>query len=463
VSSQSYTPTQNVPFSQEAEEATIGSVLVNPKMATVVAAFLKPEDFFLLRNHYIWEAIIRLLERGAEVDYLLVIEELRAMNRLDGIGGEVYVIGLFRNTPTSIHAEAYGRLVERASLRRRLMNAADEQRGLAMNENMAIEEVVTAITSRLIKVTSSVLGRATKHISEAIDLYFTEMGLRKSGQAKSAMVPSGFADIDTLLGGFPRKQIALVGGKPGSGKTSLLLGSALNNGKLGVRSVIGSLERTSGEVMEALLSIETGIPRIKLMTEAVLSETEAKLLDEASKRLASLPIFIIDTSDLRGQAMTPDLFALKVKNVVMEQGVDIVYLDYIQLMTSGQFEPQSPADITDCSWKFKQLCIELNCAGVAAAQYNRGLTTKKAKRPTMFDFLGGSGLERNAIMAMHLHNDEVEGTREIIVDKNNLGEITQDEGQLRLAWNKYCTKFFDWNGQYSVDVKQLQRREDVDR
>lgn len=138
----SYTPLQQIPFAPEAEEAVLGSVLVNPSAMDVLAEFLKPADFFLLRNNYVWEALSRLHERGESIDYLTTVSELKAMGRVENVGGEVYLIGLFRNTPTSIHAEAYGRIVERAAIRRHLMTAADEIRGLAMNENMALEEVI---------------------------------------------------------------------------------------------------------------------------------------------------------------------------------------------------------------------------------------------------------------------------------------------------------------------------------
>ncbi|MFN8375633.1 MAG: replicative DNA helicase [Anaerolineae bacterium] len=218
MSNQPYLPTQNVPFSQEAEEAVIGSVLVNPSMFPTVASFLKPEDFFLLRNNYIWEALLRLMERDEQIDYLTLIEELRAMNRLDGVGGEVYIIGLFRNTPTSVHAEAYGRLVERAAMRRRLIATADEIRGLALNENLAIEEVVTNAESRLFSVTERQLKREMLPIREAIRQYYDRVEYLLQNQEEAHGVPTGFKDLDHLLGGFQKSDFIIFAGRPGMGK-----------------------------------------------------------------------------------------------------------------------------------------------------------------------------------------------------------------------------------------------------
>jgi hypothetical protein len=151
---QSFSPaTQNIPFSQEAEEAVIGAVLVNPAVLPALA-FLEASDFFLLRNSYIWQALLRLQAKGGSIDYLTVTEEVKSERKLEDIGGEFYLAGMFRNTPTSLHAEAYAHIVETAALRRHLMVAADEIRGLAMNENMELEEVIANADRRLYEATA---------------------------------------------------------------------------------------------------------------------------------------------------------------------------------------------------------------------------------------------------------------------------------------------------------------------
>lgn len=146
-------PYQIPPFSQDAEEAVIGSILVNPPMLASLA-FLQPKDFFLVRNQYVWDAFISLQMKAEPIDYLTVVNEIKTQRSIDDIGGEVYLIGLFRNTPTSVNAEAYGRIVERAAMRRNLMAAADEIRGFAMNENLDLEQVISECDNSLFSATS---------------------------------------------------------------------------------------------------------------------------------------------------------------------------------------------------------------------------------------------------------------------------------------------------------------------
>src|SRR5690554_393153 len=148
-----------VPYSQEAEEAVIGAVLVNPEAYLAVASFLKPEDFFILRHAYIWEALGRISERNESIDYLTVQEELRALGRLAEIGGPAYLTQLMNAMPTSMHAEVYGRIVERAAIRRRLLAAADEIKSLAMDEELPIEKVTDEAESKLFSVTERNLRR----------------------------------------------------------------------------------------------------------------------------------------------------------------------------------------------------------------------------------------------------------------------------------------------------------------
>src|SRR5262245_55815985 len=131
---------QLAPYSQEAEEAVLGAVMVNPEAFLAVASFLKGEDFYIVRHGYIWDALMRISERNDQIDFVTVQDELRATNHLSEIGGPAYLLTLINSTPTSIHAEVYGRLVERASIRRRLLHAADEIKALAMDEQLAIEK-----------------------------------------------------------------------------------------------------------------------------------------------------------------------------------------------------------------------------------------------------------------------------------------------------------------------------------
>ncbi len=206
------------PYSQEAEEAVLGAVIVNPEAFLGVASFLNAEDFFIARHAYIWEALLRISERNDQIDYVTLLEELSAMNRLTEIGGPGYLLHLTNSTPTSVHAEVYGHLVERAAVRRRLLAAADEIKALAMDEQLSIEKVTSDSESRLFHVTERNLRRELIPMREAINDYFERMEHLIQNPDEPLGLPTGFRDLDELLGGLQRSDLLIFAGRPGMGK-----------------------------------------------------------------------------------------------------------------------------------------------------------------------------------------------------------------------------------------------------
>lgn len=208
----------SAPYSEEAEEAVIGSVLVNPEAFLTVASFLKADDFYLIRHGYIWQALDRLNNRGEPIDYLTLMQELKDMGWLDDIGGPGYITRLVNNTPTSMHAEFYGRIVERTALRRRLMSTADEIKAIAQDETLDIDTVINNSETRLFSVTDRQLKREFVPMHDAVSEYFDRIEHLMQNQIESFGVPSGFKKLDELLGGFQRSDLLIFAGRPGMGK-----------------------------------------------------------------------------------------------------------------------------------------------------------------------------------------------------------------------------------------------------
>lgn len=209
---------QQIPYSQEAEEAVIGAVLVNPVAYFGVASFLQPDDFFILRHKYIWQALTRLTDRSEPIDYLTLTQELKDMDKLAEIGGPAYLTQLINSTPTSVHAEIYGRLVERAATRRRLMAASDEIKSLALNDELTIEQVINESESKLFDVTERQLTRELIPMREAISSYFDRVEHLMYDKDAALGLPSGFKDLDKLLGGLQKSDLIIFAGRPGMGK-----------------------------------------------------------------------------------------------------------------------------------------------------------------------------------------------------------------------------------------------------
>ena len=206
------------PFSQEAEEAVIGSILIDPSAYVSVAAFLKADDFFLLRHQYIWQGFERLNTRAEPIDLITLAEELENMEVLDNIGGRAYLVQLLNNTGTSVYAEVYGRLVERTSIRRKLMVTADEIKKLAMDESLNIDTVVGDAESKLFNVTESQVKRDFVPMWDALSAYYDRMEYMLQNSSEAAGTPTGYRDLDALLGGFQKSDLLIFAGRPGMGK-----------------------------------------------------------------------------------------------------------------------------------------------------------------------------------------------------------------------------------------------------
>jgi replicative DNA helicase len=430
-----------IPFSQEAEEAVIGAVLVNPNAFLTIAAFLKAEDFYLLRHAYIWQALLRLNERNEPIDYLTVIQELKDMGWLDEIGGPAYITQLVNSTPTSIHAEVYGHLVERAAIRRRLLAAADEIKGLALDEEKAVETVINEAETRLFAVTENQLKREFVPMQQAISDYFDRLEHLMHNQDTPLGLPTGFRDLDELLGGLQKSDLVIFAGRPGVGKTSFLLSVALNAARLGARIGIFTMEMGVEQITQRLVSMETGINSQKLRLGQLTPQEYSRFV-EASSRMSGLSVFIDDTP-----ALTPTQMRAKCRRLQHEFGIDLIILDYIQLMNAGtNYENNRVQEVSYISRSLKELARELNVPLFSAAQLSRAVEQRQDKRPVLSDLRESGSLEQDSDVVMFLYRDAVynEATEfpnqaDVIVSKHRNGPT----GTISLYFEKTVTKFMD--------------------
>ncbi|MFQ3566010.1 MAG: replicative DNA helicase [Aggregatilineales bacterium] len=436
-----YAANQQAPFSQEAEEAVLGAVLINDESFLSVASFLRSEDFFILRHGYIWEAMTRISERGERIDFVTVQDELRALGHLDDVGGPAFLLQLINSTPTSINAEIYGRLVERAAIRRRLMKVADQIKGLALEEDLAIEKVTSEAEARLFEVTERNLRRDLVPMRDALSEYFDRIEYLMQHPDEPLGLPTGFRDLDELLGGMQRSDLLIFAGRPGMGKTSFLLSVALNAAKLGGRVAIFTMEMASDQIVQRFVAMETGINTQRLRT-GQLSQQEWARFVQATGRLANLRIFIDDTP-----AINPLQMRTKCRRLLHEYGLDLVIVDYMQLMNAGGgYENNRVQEISYISRSLKELARELNVPVFSAAQLSRAVESRHDKRPVLSDLRESGSIEQDADIVTFLYRDVVynEATEfpnkaDIIVAKHRNGPT----GTISLHFERSLTKFSD--------------------
>ncbi|HLA41816.1 MAG TPA: replicative DNA helicase, partial [Aggregatilineales bacterium] len=347
-------PGKIAPHSREAEEALLGSILINPEAYYEVAAFLMTEDFFILRNAWVWEAMQRLNERGEVTEYLTVIEELRAQERLEDIGGAAYITYLASNIGTSVYAETYGRIIERASTRRRMLTAAGEIARLAREEDLDINDVVDRAESTLFGVTEKNLKKDLVPIQHAVSEYYDRIEQLYLNRAQALGVPSGFTELATILGGFQKSDLIVLAARPGMGKTSLMLNIAMNAARSHTNVGIFSLEMSTEQLIQRLVSTETGINSQKLRL-GTLDSHEWDLFVEATNSLNKLSLHLDDTP-----ALSVMQLRTKCRRMYREHGLGLVIIDYLQLMTGGSRIENRVQEISYISRGLKELARELN-------------------------------------------------------------------------------------------------------
>jgi len=215
------TPDKMIPHNVEAEEALLGSLLIDPEALYRVSPFLKGEDLYIQKNAWIYEAIFALHERREPIDFVTLCDELERRGQLEEVGGAAYITHLVNAVPSAIHVEAYGHIVEQAAVRRRLISAASQIAQLAYQETEDIDQTVDQAEQALFSVSQRRITRDLAPIQDVIRRYYDRIEYLYAHQGEPLGVPTGYMDIDRLLGGLQRSDFIIVAARPSVGKTSL--------------------------------------------------------------------------------------------------------------------------------------------------------------------------------------------------------------------------------------------------
>ncbi len=428
-----------VPHSREAEEAVIGAVLINPEAYYDVAQFLKAEDFYIHRNQWIWEAFTRLHEQRSPVDLLTVSEELDRMGQLEELGGPAYLTSLVNQAPSSLNAESYGRIVEAHSVRRKMIAAANKIASVAYNESVSVDEVMSEAEKAVFNVSERRLTHDLKPISKVLSEYYDRIDELAKRPEDIHGVPTGFIDLDKMLGGLQPSDFLIVAGRPGQGKTGLLLSIAKNAGLTHKKRVaIFSLEMSNEQVVQRLIAQETGIDSHRLRN-GKLQDNEWALFTHAIEVFSDTRIFLDDTP-----GVTPLQLRTKCRRLHMEHGIDLVIVDYLQLMGGDSRTDNRVQEVSHISRSLKVLARELNVPVLAAAQLSRAVEQRTDKRPVLSDLRESGSLEQDADVVMFIYrpdqyekDTDKQNVAEIIVAKHRNGPV----GSVELIFRGALTRF----------------------
>jgi len=436
-------PTRSIPANVEAERAVLGSLMIDPDAIIKIANFLRPEDFFRERHALLYEAMYTLNERREPLDFVTLVDELERRTQLTDVGGPAYLTDLVAGTPTALYVDHYARIVERTAVLRRLIAAAGKIAELAYDESLEVDDVVDRAEQIVFGVTESRIHRDLTPIRAIMTNVVDHIDFLSRNPDRLMGVPTGFTMLDRMLGGFQKSDLIILAARPGMGKSSFALSIIQNAAKLhDVRVAFFALEMSNEQMVQRLLSMETGIDSHRLRMGAV-HEEEWPIVLEAANMLASTSIFIDDTP---GASVTD--IRTKCRRLYAEHGLDMIIIDYMQLMTgqSGGRNDNRQQEISFISRSLKALARELNVPVIALSQLSRAVESRSDKRPMLSDLRESGSIEQDADAVLFIYREDyyIEDT-----DRQNIADILVAKhrhgatGTVSLFFRKELTQFRD--------------------
>ena len=428
-----------VPHSREAEEAVVGAVFIYSEVYYDIAQFLSSDDFYIHRHKWIWDCFTSLHEQRIPIDLLTVSDELDRRGQLSEIGGPAYLTSLVNQVPSSLNAESYGRIVEGYSVRRKMINAANQIASIAYNERTSVDDVMDEAEKAVFNVSERRLKHDLQPISSVLSDYYDRIDDLAKRPDDIHGVPTGFVDLDKMLTGLQPSDLLIIAGRPGQGKTGFLLSIAKHAGLVHKKHVaIFSLEMSNEQVVQRLIAQETGIDSQRLRTGR-LQDQEWPLFTHAIEVFGDTHIYLDDTP-----AITPLQLRTKCRRLHMEFGLDLIIIDYLQLMGGDTRNDNRVQEVSYISRNLKILARELNVPVLTAAQLSRAVEQRSDKRPVLSDLRESGSLEQDADIVMFIYRpDQYEkdtvkqNVAEIIIAKHRNGPV----GSVELVFRGALAKF----------------------
>ncbi len=404
---------RTLPADINAERATLGSILLERDAVIVVAPWLIPDYFYLEKHAWIYEAMLTCYNRRIPPDISTVADELRRKQRLDLIGGILYLSELSAEVPTAVHVEYYARIVERTAILRRLIEAGGKISALGYNEREDMEVTLDKAESELFAVSQRRSQQDFVHIRRVVDEYFEQLTNIEEVRSDIVGVPTGYLDLDKLTGGLQRSDLIILAARPSVGKTALALSMAYNIAvKQPFTVAIFSLEMSREQLVQRLIAMHTGIDTQQLRTGRINRDLQPII--EAMGVLSEASIYIEDT---------PGLSVMEVRSrsrrLRAQVGIDLVVVDYLQLMQSSRSDNRVQ-EVSEISRGLKALARELDVPVIALSQLSRAVEGRVNHVPMLSDLRESGSIEQDADIVLFIYREELYDKE---TDKKGIAEI----------------------------------------
>lgn len=420
-------PERLPPQNLEAEQCVLGAMLLDRHCIGDVLLLLVAEDFYMPAHTEIFSVLADLFDRNKPVDLVIMVDELTRREKLDHVGGVDALVALMEAVPSSAHVISYAQLVRESSERRRLVEAAQEILRDAWSTGARdVEDLLDGAESKIFAIAQGRGAESGASMPDLIQGALSKIDALQEGDGERVTggLKTHFTELDRILNGMTEGGLYIVAGRPSMGKSSLAT-SILDNVTVrgGKAAVLFTLEVTKEQVAENMLCANAMVDAHRLM-KGQLNNEEYKRVPEAAKRLSDARLFVDDTPGL-----TITRLRAKARRLKARDGLDLVVVDYLQLLSLGGNAESRQIEISRLSSSLKQLARELKCPVMALSQLNRGVEQRQDKRPLMGDLRESGSIEQDADSVILVYREEyyfpekveAKGRAEIIIAKNRTG------------------------------------------
>jgi replicative DNA helicase len=429
---------RGLPANVEAERSILGAILLDNSLVNQAIEMLRRDDFFLDSHRRIYDKMVALSERVQPIELITLSDELRRAAEFEQIGGATYIASLIDGVPRTDTIAHYAKIVKGKSMLRKLISASSQITAMAIDEEDEADVIIDKAEQLIFQIAEDRMRQGFQYIGDVAHRRLEQIEQMAGRPEMITGVPTGFTDFDQMTSGLQKQDLVIVAARPSMGKTALALNIAQYAAKNGAVVGIFSLEMSAEALVSRLLCSEARVDAHRLRTGYLNREEWARLAD-ALRRLCETQIYIDDSPGAGVLEMRA-----KSRRLKAERGLDMLVIDYIQLMQGrGRIESRQQ-EVSQISRDLKALAKELDMPVVALSQLSRAPETRSEHRPVLSDLRESGGLEQDADVVSFIFREEVynpteenRGIAELILSKQRNGPT----GTIHLAFLKEFTRF----------------------
>ena len=429
------------PHSVESEQSILGSILLDKDAIITVSETIRPSDFYKEAHKIIYECMLKLSNKNEPIDLITLTEELKKQGHLDDVGGISYITSLSTIVPTTSNVKYYADIVKEKSVLRQLIKASNDIINLGYENSVKVEEVLERAEKRIFDISQEKASDDFKSINEVLVDAYDMIEKLYTNKSDVTGITTGFKDLNKKINGLQRTDLILIAARPAMGKTAFSLNLVQNAALKGDASVaVFSLEMSKDQLVQRMLAAQSHVELKKIKT-GTLDENDWPRIIDAMAVLSNASIHIDDTPVLKISELRSKCRKLKI-----EKGLDLILIDYLQLMEGEGNNESRQQEIAKISRSLKIIAKELNCPVVALSQLSRAPEQRADHRPMLSDLRESGSIEQDADIVMFLYRDEYyhpdsesKNIGEVLIAKNRHGET----GSVELVWLGEVQKFAD--------------------